>query len=333
MSTIPSVAIRLPVLVAVLTTAAVARAEIVNFTIDPDRSSLTTDAILVVFGDAQLVAQDEPAATSLTTQYQGTIQVDVNDLLNPTTLQILEAEAEALDSGAWLPAAGGGMEGVAGDPAPANYGYLLDAGAQGTGFFALRDTAFTIMSDPLNDFGGGGFVPLLALEVLRGSYEFNAVTVIGNAAGADDIAGEQAMNDALALITYEVTGDIATLTVPVEALFGEGDDIEVTFIGELVATANFGPSLAGDYNDNGQVEQSDLDLVLLNWGEDASTLPPAWTNQRPTQGIVDQEELDGVLLNWGNETPALAAAESVPEPHAFLLLLLAPTPLIARLRW
>ena len=57
--------------------------------------------------------------------------------------------------------------------------------------------------------------------------------------------------------------------------------------------------LKGDYNNSGQVEQGDLDLVLLNWGANATPAPDGWTNDAPV-GIIDQAELDQVLLNWGN---------------------------------
>jgi hypothetical protein len=53
--------------------------------------------------------------------------------------------------------------------------------------------------------------------------------------------------------------------------------------------------LPGDYNDSGVVEQADLDLVLLNWGE--VLISPGefgWTNDLPV-GPIDQEELDGGL--------------------------------------
>jgi hypothetical protein len=79
------------------------------------------------------------------------------------------------------------------------------------------------------------------------------------------------------------------------------------------------PGILGDYNASGTVEQADLDLVLLNWGEtldDPAAL--GWTNDLPS-GLIDQEELDKVLLNWGN-TAALTSA-SVPEPGTLALVL------------
>lgn len=85
----------------------------------------------------------------------------------------------------------------------------------------------------------------------------------------------------------------------------------------------------GDYNNNSIVEQSDLDLVLLNWGKTAAAVPATWVHDLPT-GIVDQDELDGVLLNWGNAAaqaapPAAAAlgGAGVPEPGTGALFLLA----------
>lgn len=71
-------------------------------------------------------------------------------------------------------------------------------------------------------------------------------------------------------------------------------------------------SLIGDYNADGFVSQSDLDLVLLNWG--SSTLPTGFNESGlddAFDGLVSQNELDGVLLNWGDGT---APEVTVPEP-------------------
>jgi uncharacterized membrane protein len=76
-------------------------------------------------------------------------------------------------------------------------------------------------------------------------------------------------------------------------------------------------NLPGDYNASGQVEQADLDLVLLNWGQ--SGVPAGWMNSLP-DGAIDQAELDGVLLNWGNAA-GRTAASAVPEPSTIGILL------------
>lgn len=75
-------------------------------------------------------------------------------------------------------------------------------------------------------------------------------------------------------------------------------------------------AIPGDYNGNGQVEQSDLDLVLTNWGHTMAALSSGWIASAP-DGPIDQQELDAVLLNWGSGAPLGAA--SVPEPAAWLI--------------
>ncbi len=78
--------------------------------------------------------------------------------------------------------------------------------------------------------------------------------------------------------------------------------------------------LPGDYDASGVVSGSDLDLVLLNWGEPASPAPPGWEFDLP-DGLIDQDELDDVLQNWGSGLFALdGAASPLPEPGALTLL-------------
>jgi hypothetical protein len=73
----------------------------------------------------------------------------------------------------------------------------------------------------------------------------------------------------------------------------------------------------GDYDNNGVVDQGDLDLVLLNWGADAVTPPQGWVSELPS-GKIDQDELDGVLLNWG---AGIHLTSPVPEPGAARMLI------------
>lgn len=81
---------------------------------------------------------------------------------------------------------------------------------------------------------------------------------------------------------------------------------EVPYIIDLIA------ALTGDYNADGFVSQSDLDLVLLNWGE--AVVPAEWIAADQFDGLVSQNELDGVLLNWGIGTPP--SLNAIPEPTA-----------------
>jgi hypothetical protein len=97
-----------------------------------------------------------------------------------------------------------------------------------------------------------------------------------------------------------------------DAIIANGQNVKVDYL----VSALIG--LAGDYNASGTVEQADLDLVLLHWGQSAATIPATWTNDLPT-GNIDQEELDGVLLNWGHSGSGTAA---VPEPASSFLLTL-----------
>jgi hypothetical protein len=74
--------------------------------------------------------------------------------------------------------------------------------------------------------------------------------------------------------------------------------------------------LLGDYDGNGIVDQSDLDLVLAHWGRVGRHPPPAWINDLPS-GFIDQAELDRVLSQWG-ATVELPTAVALAEAQAAL---------------
>jgi hypothetical protein len=71
------------------------------------------------------------------------------------------------------------------------------------------------------------------------------------------------------------------------------------------------PARAGDFNANGRVEQGDLDLVLLHWGQAGGTVAKDWLGPLP-DGTIDQGELDAVLLHWGAQATRSAAAPPLP---------------------
>jgi uncharacterized membrane protein len=94
------------------------------------------------------------------------------------------------------------------------------------------------------------------------------------------------------------------------------------FLMHVPETSIAPPGVAGDFNNSGLVEQADLDLVLLNWGADATMPPVGWAQDLPN-GLVDQDELDRVLLNWGMARGGASAAAGVPEPGTLALVAIA----------
>lgn len=87
-------------------------------------------------------------------------------------------------------------------------------------------------------------------------------------------------------------------------------------------------ALIGDFNDDGVVGYSDLDLVATYWGK--VTVGDDWLGAMPA-GRVGQSELDAVLLNWTESIPLDSTTDllalngssgQVPEPAGVGLLLL-----------
>ncbi|MEM8783812.1 MAG: hypothetical protein AAGE65_13285 [Planctomycetota bacterium] len=104
-----------------------------------------------------------------------------------------------------------------------------------------------------------------------------------------------------------------------DALHGENSFVLEDFLAFEFSTSLVVPGLAGDYNDSGQVEQGDLNLVLNNWG-----LPrPFEANAEPfATASVDQEELNRVLNNWGDRAgPPDMSRLDVPEPGGLAVAL------------
>ncbi|MEM1446268.1 MAG: choice-of-anchor tandem repeat NxxGxxAF-containing protein [Planctomycetota bacterium] len=76
--------------------------------------------------------------------------------------------------------------------------------------------------------------------------------------------------------------------------------------------------LIGDFNENGSVEQGDLNLVLSNWGA-ARTFEDGVSAF--TTANVDQEELNAVLNNWGSSAVPNLQGFDIPEPVALIVAL------------
>ncbi|MEM8494892.1 MAG: PEP-CTERM sorting domain-containing protein [Planctomycetota bacterium] len=76
--------------------------------------------------------------------------------------------------------------------------------------------------------------------------------------------------------------------------------------------------LVGDYDEDGQVAQGDLNLVLNNWGAARTFEDPGGTVF--SSANVDQEELNGVLNNWGAQAAPSFEGSAVPEPASLAAL-------------
>jgi hypothetical protein len=89
------------------------------------------------------------------------------------------------------------------------------------------------------------------------------------------------------------------------------------------------PAGRGDYNGDGRIDQADLDLSLLSWGDTggADRLASQWTHYLPV-GVIGQTELDAVLLGWGQtrelsgQLSGDAPTSPIPEPPTTILAML-----------
>lgn len=216
----------------VLTVCTGAFAVPLSFSIDESSSQLTMQGAFANFGT---VAQNPPDNTSLTSSVSGDLLIDVDNVSTPTTIQFLGGGAVIANSGDWLPEFGGETEGtLPTNPAPANFGLFLEVTAlQTEGWAAFRDMVASPISNPL-PVSGNVFGSAPAIQFASGSYDFNLISGLGDSAGNDSFAGATVPNTA-ADGTYQVDGDLITLTMPVDTTFG--GDLVIQLTGDLVATA------------------------------------------------------------------------------------------------
>jgi hypothetical protein len=197
-------------------------------TLDPAQSSITLNG---TFNSLPLAPQ---GAGSTTASYSGSITVDVNNLLNPSSIQLLGSSAVAAVTGPWRPEAGGGP--AAGNPGvgqDANYGLQLAGGALGTAYAAIRNLQFNVTSAPAAVVGGA-FPSTQSLNVVSGLFAFNLPPAFMSPPGQDDLSGDTLTNAAAMSSTYSVAGSTATLRIPINIV--DQDDLTVVYSGQLVAT-------------------------------------------------------------------------------------------------
>jgi hypothetical protein len=98
-------------------------------------------------------------------------------------------------------------------------------------------------------------------------------------------------------------------------------DLEVEFVRIVLPPP---PGSPGDFDGNGSVGNSDLTLLLNNWGANVPPVPAGWTGAQPTEPGVGNDELTALLNNWGQMAGSgqASASAAVPEPGAYGLTLL-----------
>lgn len=86
------------------------------------------------------------------------------------------------------------------------------------------------------------------------------------------------------------------------------------------------PPVPGDFTGDGLVDNSDLNLLLANWGGVSNPLPNGWDGDPPVGGLIDNDELNALLGNWG------VGVTAVPEPATLVLTLLGAVAMRRRVR-
>ncbi|MEM7627210.1 MAG: hypothetical protein AAF333_16565 [Planctomycetota bacterium] len=260
-----------------------------------------------------------------------------------------------------------GVVSTSGDPANPSF----DDGRDGANVFAVSDSDGTIkiefdevdlsnhtdeMFSILIGVENTGFEALDALEI-----EFDLTTASGTETvqalffeGGDGVGGIEI----LGLITNpEVGGGLPDSSVPgglgqfvfdlagateeellaatLRVFFASSSGAENLIIDDIQFTGIAGDgALIGDFNGDGFVGFDDLNLILLNFGDevlpegfDVSGLDPL-TSPNGFDGLIGQNELDDVLLNFGSGT--LPTTNAIPEPTAAALLGLGGLALLRR---
>jgi len=110
------------------------------------------------------------------------------------------------------------------------------------------------------------------------------------------------------------TGANAQLGFDLDLLFS--DSFDNGGLGVLTV-GSAGPTLPGDANDNGFVDDDDLAILLSNWESDPGTITTWALGDFTADTDVDDDDLAVLLGNWTGPAPGGAA---VPEPATLALL-------------
>ncbi len=187
-----------------------AKADFLTFNLVIPSSSLTlSGSATVPAAGGGTFAYAAQGAGSLVTSYAGTFGVNVDNVLNPTTISFASASLDANTNGSWLPSNGGG----AATAAIGDYGIAIPT-IPGGAFGKLRDVVFNLSAASTGVTAGTG-----AFSVAGQTFQHTAgsIDVFAAGLGGGDTAllTTSGLNVNAASGTYTVAGGIATLTIPV----------------------------------------------------------------------------------------------------------------------
>ena len=213
------------------------------------------------------------------------------------------------------------------EPIPGDYyllGNVLPTGLNEEQLFSLIETAMFLGepargSSPL-DINTHGIDMLLAI-----------VPDLPDPDPDFDADGDMDVFDVDALVAEIVAGtDNSAFDLSAD---GEVNNVDLTqWLSHAATTNGFAaPYLRGDANLDGSVNASDVNALGQNWLGSPNTWQLGDFN---ADGIVNAGDLNKIGLSWLTTTPSATSPVSVPEPAAFVLLLVGiiATPLSTKTR-
>jgi hypothetical protein len=300
-----------------------------TFTLDPAASQVTASALIVPVEGP--MSPQAPGST--VAGYSGTIVLEVDDPLDPSSLQFLGGSVAAATTGDWLPEIGGGSPGSflpgdadPGTPEPANYGLTASQLGLGTLWLAFRDLVLSPTSEPL-PVAENTFAAEQTISLTSGSADYAARSVFfGDRNATEQLAGEQIENASEGTGSYSVENGRATLQLPIELFDTFTDEstgfalLELNFSGSITATAIFDASPSADVDGDGDVDGHDLLDMLLGFGTVGGATRS--DGDADLDGDVDRADVQVWREQVGTGIGPAAVATAVPEPHGITVGLL-----------
>jgi hypothetical protein len=285
---------------------AFAAADVVTYTVDDGLSVLTLS------GDAAGAPLEEQAPGSLTTNYTGVIDADIQG----SQFQLIGGTLDANVSGSYVPGVGGSD-----GSAPGDYGASVDFGLLGSGDAAVRGLTVTVTS-PLLPVGSTFDASQITATITGGNLDYDA-GLLGNGREPLDGSGQNADPNG----TFSTVGSVETITVPVDLtifleLFSPNDS-ELHIVGQVVASRTV-PLLLGDMDCDGDIDFDDIDAFVLGLNdpsayEDQYGAAPIEKGDIDGDGNLDFDDIDGFVALLGAGL-ASGGAQAVPEPSVLTLL-------------